>query len=469
MAAKRISLWCAGVLIVGGTLFLGGNQTRAADAPAAKGQLQPIAPAANGQLQPIPDQSAAMAPQADNGQSQMHDYMDESLVAEEDGCVDFCGLPCCSLPGRFWLRTDYLMWWTNGMRLPPLVTTSPQGTPVAAAGVLPGATILYGNKTVADYGRSGFRTSWGLWLDNCHTWGIEGDYFALGAGTSNFSQYSTGNPILTRPLYDVYGGEFYDFGQRSELVAYPDVVEGSVTVRAKDYFQSTGVALSYNLCCCDSCDPCADPCADSCLPLLFCCRTDLLIGYRHYRYSNSVAIRENLRLLTDPHQNWLFQVDDGFRARNDFHGSEFGLRSRIYRGRWSLEILTKIALGNTHQVMNIDGQTIVTPTSQPTQIRNGGVFAVRSNEGTYTRDTFTMIPQLGLELGYQVNSNWRAYVGYNLLYWGAVVHASEQIDLNIDPRNFPPVQNPALPFPAFPGKTSSFWAQGLNLGLEFRF
>ncbi len=453
MAAKRISFWCAGVLIVGGTLFLGGNQTWAADAPAA-----------NGQLQPIPDQSAAMAPQADNGQPQTYGYIDASLVAEEDDCVEFCGLPCCSPPGRFWMRADYLMWWTNGMRLPPLVTTSPQGTPVADAGVLPGATILYGNSIVADYGRSGFRTSFGMWLDNCHVWGIEGDYFALGEGASNYSQYSTGNPILARPFYDVESIQ-----QNRELVAYPNVVEGTITVNAKDYFQSTGVALSYNLCGCDSCDPCVDPCVDSCLPMLFCCRTDLLIGYRHYRYSNSVAIRENLRYLVDPFPNWLFQVDDGFRARNDFHGSEFGLRNRIYRGRWSLEVLTKIALGNTHQVVNIDGQTIVTPAGQATQVRDGGVFAVRTNEGTYTRDTFTMIPQLGLELGYQVNDNWRAYVGYNILYWGAVIHAGEQIDLNVDPRNIPVVQDPALPFPAFPGKTSSFWAQGLNLGLELRF
>ncbi|NLF10134.1 MAG: BBP7 family outer membrane beta-barrel protein [Pirellulaceae bacterium] len=172
---------------------------------------------------------------------------------------------------------------------------------------------------------------------------------------------------------------------------------------------------------------------------------------------------------TGPLQNWLFQIDDNFRARNDFHGSEIGLRNRIYRGRWSLEILTKIAIGNNHQVVFIDGQTIVTPVNQPTEVRDGGVFAVRSNEGTYTRDCFTMIPQLGVELGYQVNENWRAYIGYNLLYWGEVIHAAEQIDLNVDPRNIPVVQDPATPFPAFPGKTSSFWAQGFNLGLELRF
>ena len=102
-------------------------------------------------------------------------------------------------------------------------------------------------------------------------------------------------------------------------------------------------------------------------------------------------------------------------------------------------------------------------------IPNAGVLALGTNSGTFTGDTFTMIPQLGLELGFQVNCHWRAYVGYDILYWGSVVRAGEQIDLNIDPRNIPPTQDPALPFPAFPGRTTSFWAQGVNVGTEFRF
>ncbi len=449
MAVKHIFCGCACVLAVGGAIFWGVDRLGAAEPPEAGEQLQPL-----------PD-PPAKTPQAEDGELQPYGYVDESVVMEEGG-VDYFGVPFCSPPGKYWLRADYLMWWTNGMRLPPLVTTSPQGTPIEEAGVLPGATILYGNETVGDYGRSNFRMSWGVWLDNCHVWGVEGDYFTIGEGTSNYSRYSTGDPILARPFYDVE-----NIQQSRELVAYPDEVEGTITVGVKDYFQSTGVALTYNLCSCDSCAAGCDPCRP---PMLFCCRADLLVGYRYYKYNDSVAIREDLRITKEgPTQNWLFQVDDGFRARNDFHGSEFGLRTRVYRGRWSLEVLTKIALGNNHQVVHIDGQTIVTPIDQPVEVRDGGVFAVRTNEGTYTRDTFTMIPQLGVELGYQLNEGWRAYIGYNILYWGCVIHAAEQIDLNVDPRNIPVAQDPALPFPAFPGETTDFWAQGLNVGLEWRF
>ena len=97
-----------------------------------------------------------------------------------------------------------------------------------------------------------------------------------------------------------------------------------------------------------------------------------------------------------------------------------------------------------------------------------------ANIGTYyERDAFTMIPELGVDLGYQVNCRWRAHLGYNILYWGCVSRAADQISLYVDPRNVPSssAYNPAaaLPFPQFPDKTACFWAQGMNAGAEFRF
>ncbi len=94
-----------------------------------------------------------------------------------------------------------------------------------------------------------------------------------------------------------------------------------------------------------------------------------------------------------------------------------------------------------------------------------------TNSGIYTQDQFVVIPQLGLELGYQVTCHTRAYLGYNILYWGNVMRAGDQIDRNIDPRNWanaPDAAN-ALPFPQFLNRCSSFWAQGINLGVEVRF
>jgi hypothetical protein len=188
-----------------------------------------------------------------------------------------------------------------------------------------------------------------------------------------------------------------------------------------------------------------------------------------------VGITENLLVTepTSPDLGTTFVIHDNFRARNEFYGSELGLRTQVYRGRWSFDIMTKIALGNNHQTITIDGTTDITPFGGPTTSYNRGILAGGSNNGTYQRDNLTLIPQLNLQVGYQVTYNWRAFVGYDILYWGCVAQAADQIDLNVDPRNWPPNMSPVpgqgLPFPQFTGKTSCFWAQGVSLGTEFRY
>src|SRR5260370_6650617 len=44
-----------------------------------------------------------------------------------DECVDmWCPGMCCPYPpGRVWSGADFLLWWTRGDRLPPLLTTTP--------------------------------------------------------------------------------------------------------------------------------------------------------------------------------------------------------------------------------------------------------------------------------------------------------------------------------------------------------
>ncbi len=476
MAAKRIVFSFAGTLLVGGMFLVGGRLSWAAEPSAGELPLQPIPSQAPGVLSAPaaadaqPAAGTVPGSAAGNPQPAPAPSAGQEPAVEDQECSDFCGMPCCSPPGRFWLRGDFLMWWSNGTRLPPLVTTSPQGTPANQAGVLGLATttVLFGDQTVANGGQPGFRTTLGMWLDCCHRWDLEFDYLNLGEQPANFSQFSTGNPILARPFYDVQGMQ-----QSSQLVAYPGVTQGTVSVNTEDYFQSAGVSLSYCLCCCNGCEPCdaCDPCAETCCgpPPLHCCRTDLLVGYRYYNLSDSVAINENLQSLDPATLGFVTTVGDSFRAYNDFHGSEVGLRTQIYRGHWSLELLAKVAVGDTHEVVDIQGTTTVTAPGQPTQVYNGGILAVPSNEGSYARDVFTMIPQLGAELGYQWNCHLRTYIGYNLLYWGNVMRSADQIDLNVDPRNVPPTQSPATPFPAFPGRPSSFSAQGSNVGVEYRF
>ena len=348
------------------------------------------------------------------------------------------------------------MWWTRGVHLPALVTTSPQGTPVDQAGVLPDATVLYGDRAVLSNIRSGFRTSFGTWLNSCRTWGAEIDYFTLGDGTADFSQTSEGDPILARPFYNVQEAE-----EGSVRVAYPGLVAGTISVHSHDSFQSIGALMSYEL---------LSACETGGKSLWQPSRLELLGGFRYYNLNDSLGISEVLHV-TQPGltQNTAFQINDTFRTNNDFYGAELGLRTRYERGPWSLGILIKMALGNTHQSINIGGQTVITAINQPTQTHNSGILALDSNRGSYHRNSFTAIPQLGFDLGYQLTGRCRAYVGYDLLYWARVSRAADQVDLDVDPRNFPPALPGAAHFPEFLGRTGAFWAQGINVGTEFRF
>ena len=78
---------------------------------------------------------------------------------------------------RVYVTAEYLSMWAKGNYLPPLVTTSPPGTPQAQAGVLPVSattSILYGNERVNLDQRNGGRITAGYWLVDGQFFGVEG-------------------------------------------------------------------------------------------------------------------------------------------------------------------------------------------------------------------------------------------------------------------------------------------------------
>ena len=133
-----------------------------------------------------------------------------------DTCCDDCS---CQL--NWWVNVDYLAMWIQANHLPPLVTTSPAGTPHSQAGILPSATVLFGNDYVDGGARNGGRVTLGYWLDDDHLNGIEASWFTVGqpTGAANFFRDSSGLPILARPFTS--GGV-----PNAQLAAFPGVVMG---------------------------------------------------------------------------------------------------------------------------------------------------------------------------------------------------------------------------------------------------
>ena len=73
-------------------------------------------------------------------------------------------------------------------------------------------------------------------------------------------------------------------------------------------------------------------------------------------------------------------------------------------------------------------------------------------------------------MGYDLTPRLRLVGGYSLIYWIRRARTGDQIDLNLTPSQFPPPQTAAASHvPEFRFATTDYWAQGLSLGLDFRF
>jgi hypothetical protein len=398
----------------------------------------------------------------------------------------FCDDECCTCcqPSRWWVSAEYLLWFTRQDQVPALVTTSPAGTPqffppptagpftglrgVPFAGTLgtPGVSTLFGDQGI-DYGtRSGGRFTAGVWFDCNQCVGLEGSFFFLSDDSVNFSAASNaaGMPILARPFFDPgllllspNGTAVFTQGNNAELVSFPGVLAGSVNVTSSSRFWGGDLNLRTNL-------------------WRGCCwRFDLLTGFRYLQLDESLAISENLTTLAPmggiPTGTNIF-VFDRFGTRDSFYGGQIGGRLELHKGRWGLDFLAKVALGDSHETANINGQTSFAPPGNPITTVQGGLLTQPGlNIGHYTQDQFSVVPEVGLNLSYQWTPHFRTFVGYSFLYWANVWRPGQQIDREVNETFLPgsPVGHTGEARPIFPAHSTDFWAQGINFGFEFKF
>ena len=299
------------------------------------------------------------------------------------------------------------------MNLPPLVTSSPAGTPRNLAGVIgaPGTRILFGDERINDEMSVGFRVRAGLWLDDCQTCGLEGSYFFLGQQSTNKTFTFLDSPVLARPFFDVNPGtpnplnaNIAGFGApNSQLVNYPGVVMGSVNVNAQTDFYGFDANTRHNIIC--ECNH----------------RVDLLAGYRYLNLSDSVAITENLTVTTAANPaiplGTTFLVHDQFNTTNSFNGGQVGVAGERRNGRWYVAGRTLVGLGNTHSEVNISGYTRAATPGGATIFNSGGLLTQPTNIGSYSSDQTSVVYESQLAGGYQVTDGIRAFVSYSYLYW----------------------------------------------------
>src|SRR5438477_104025 len=125
-------------------------------------------------------------------------FADSALTDVSPGCLtapcgEACGGGTCPAE-RVWGRAEYLMWWMRGASVPPLVTTGPAVGAFPGA-LVPGTTVLFGGGQANTNFFSGGRFSAGVWLGECHKWGLEAGYMFLAPQTTSFAAISNGTPL----------------------------------------------------------------------------------------------------------------------------------------------------------------------------------------------------------------------------------------------------------------------------------
>jgi hypothetical protein len=202
---------------------------------------------------------------------------------------------------------------------------------------------------------------------------------------------------------------------------------------------------------------------------------DFLAGFRYLELDEGLTIQENLTLLPTAPANagTTFGLADEFTTHNRFYGGQIGARGEYWKGKAFVNLYGKVALGETQETISINGLTIITPPGGTPTAHAGGLLALPTNSGHFTRDEFAVVPEIGINVGYQVTDHLRAFVGYTFLYWSDVARPADQIDLAINGTQVPTnLGSGKLVGPARPAvnlNSTDFWAQGINFGLEFRY
>ncbi len=354
---------------------------------------------------------------------------------------------------RVWGGIEYLLWWTRDGNLPVILGAAP-GT-LATVSPLPAGAInpLFGGPAgQLDYDEhSGVRLTAGLWLDPDQQVGVEGNYWQLGRESTSFAGSSSGDPILGPVFTDAVTGR-----QTLIALASPNRLTGTVAAGARDRLWGFEANARFRT------------------TSIFGDRCDFLVGFRHLQFDEGLlAFSTGTFLPTVPvFGGTRLAAFDAIGVHNRFYALQGGLSCDYRWCSWYLNVTTKVAMGVMNEQVNIQGGSSITTAAGVTTLHGGGVLAQPTNIGKHTSDKFAIMPEVTVNLGYQVTEQFRAFIGYNFFWITSVARPGDQIDV-VDNRavrilsSYDPTVVTARPYNLF--QTEHFWAQGLNLGLEFRY
>lgn len=343
---------------------------------------------------------------------------------------------------NWYVGIEALMWWVRSYNIPSLVTSGPAFSGATLS--TPGVSVIYGQNDVDTNPRYGAQITLGKWLNPC--WAVELSGFYVRPSEKAFNANSAAVAgDLARPFFDVNNN-----GESSEIVGRPGVVSGGVNITARSELWGGELNARKKY---------WSNCAN---------RFDVICGLRYLYLDEDLTINEDATglagagALAGIHA----QVQDIFHTRNQFYGAQVGGIFSHVHGAWTFEIRAKIAAGITRQTITINGVTVPADPN-----RAGGLLALPSNIGDTKRDVFSIVPEIGLNVGYDINQHCRIFAGASFMYWTNVARPGPQIDRALDVNQIPgfPAAPPASQVrPLVPTQAQNVWVTGVNVGFLFK-
>jgi hypothetical protein len=354
------------------------------------------------------------------------------------------------VPAEWWVKAEWLNWHFRDMPVPPLIVS---GNPA-----LPNAGIPGGGNSVPLVGPqqhlgqlNGARLTIGQWFDPDGELGGEVSGFIFNRnGTATFFQ---DNPArsLSVPVLGTNGTlGVYDF-------SFPGRFTGSLGIRtATQMFGGEGNLLRRVY-------------GDGCVSL------DALFGYRYMQLGETLGLFGRMQSagatatfdgVAVPPQVSIVTTDT-FRTCNEFHGIQWGARGEWRQSLFTLTGYGKFGVGINLETLRAEGLSQASGFGI-TRSTVGGLRALPSNFGRDTNTDFSLMSELGVQLGFQVTKNFSLRAGYNMLFWSNVIRPAGAMD-SVTTLSQVPIDptfnaNAAATRPATVFRTSDFLAHGLVVG-----
>jgi hypothetical protein len=209
---------------------------------------------------------------------------------------------------------------------------------------------------------------------------------------------------------------------------------------------------------------------------IFCAdRLDWLVGFRHLQFGEGLEFNGvSTPGVGAPPGTSVIRYNDTITALSQFYGPQIGLRSHHeICGIFTFDAIGKLAVGGVVETVNINGHTTFDTPGRPQRVFNSGILAEPTNSGRSQRGRICFVPELIFNAGVRLAPWARLSVAYDFLYVDQLIRAGDQIN-PVDDRQ---VRSSAGFDPnarvVDPRGTSfhdtRFWAQGINLSLEFTY